>query len=260
MPRICVFCGGTPVTNEHLWPDWARRLLGDVEALPHIRQVRQDGRPPLDSTWRDVPYAMTVKAVCAACNNGWMSELERRAQEFLFPLLHGRGREIHRGGQRTLAAWALKTVLMFEQTQGAHRRAFPTEEHAHLLAHGEPSQRIRVWMATYAGTMPGSGRIYGLDADVTQGPDQGRRDMYGATITFGPVVVQVFGTEIAPLLDGLAINNPITHQIWPHQGSFTCNPRIGFDDQALAEFGDAILHHLLRAGGADPGAARPMLS
>lgn len=118
---------------------------------------------------------------------------------------------------------------------------------------------MRVWMATYVGTMPGSARLYGLDADMTQGPDRGRRDMYGGTITFGPAVFQAFGTTAAPLLDGLAIRSLVVHQIWPHGDSFTWTPNAGFGDDDLARFGDAIPDKLLQAGGADLADSHPAL-
>lgn len=257
--RACVFCGGTPTTKEHLWPDWGRRLIADAEPLTHYQQVRQDNREPVDRTWTTPPFRWTVNAVCARCNNGWMSQLEERARPMLLPMLQGRGRELHREGQRTLASWALKTSMMFEHTQGPHRRVIPREEYTYLLEHGQPSERIVVWMATYVGTMPGSCRLYGLDADVVQGPDRGRRDMYGATVTFGPVVFQVFGTAIAQLLDGLAITHPGVHQICPYQRSCTWRPTVGFADHDLAGFADAILNDLLRAGGGDPVEARRLL-
>jgi hypothetical protein len=249
MPRTCVFCGGSPTTNEHLWPDWARRRSGYAEPLDHRQHARQDGRAPIDREWKTPPLRTTVKAVCAECNNGWMSRLEGSAKPMLLSMLEGRGRALHRDGQRTLAAWGLKTAMMVEHTLSAEKQVVPEEEHAHLLEHGEPSDRVVIWMATYIGTMPGSCRLFGLDADVTQGPDRGRRDMWGVTVTFGPVVFQVFGTTVPLLLEGLAINHPGVQQIWPYQRSFTWTPRAGFADEDLAQFADALLVELQKAGG-----------
>lgn len=249
MPRTCIFCGGSPTTKEHLWPDWARRLLGDVEPLSHRQHARQDGREPIDREWRTPPFRTTVKAVCAGCNNGWMSRLESRAKLLLLPMLEGRGRELHQDGQRTLAAWALKTAMMVEHTLGPEKRVVPEEEHAYLLEHEHPSEHVVIWMATYIGSMPGACRLFGLDADVTQGPDRGRRDMWGVTVTLGSVVFQAFGTTIGPLLEGLEINHPGVQQIWPYQRSFTWTPRAGFADEDLAAFADVFLVELQIAGG-----------
>jgi len=43
---------------------------------------------------------MTTNAICAACNNGWMSNLENQAKPLVEPMLHGRGRVFHRAHQR----------------------------------------------------------------------------------------------------------------------------------------------------------------
>jgi len=256
MPRTCVFCGGSPTTKEHLWPDWGRRLIADDENLHHRQHARQEGRAPIDREWLTPPFRTTVSAVCAECNNGWMSRLEGRAKPMLLPMLERRGRELHREGQRTLAAWGLKTAMMSEHTLGSEKRVVPDDDYADLREHGQPSERVVVWMATYIGTMPGSVRLFGLDADVTQGPDRGRRDMWGATLTFGPVVFQVFGTTVPLLLKALDLNYPGVQQIWPYRRSFTWTPRAGFADDELAAFGDSILIELQRLGGGSIEAPR----
>jgi len=191
---------------------------------------------------------MTVRAVCATCNNGWMAALEQRAKVFLDPMFHGRGRAVHQVGQKTLATWALKTAMMAEQTHGSGPRGFPSAEYVHLSGRGEPSERIRVWMASYAGDVLASANVYGLDADLTrdswrhaglrQSDARKQRDIYGGTISFGPVVFQVFGTTLLPLLQEDLLDPPETVvQIWPYQASFIWMPRPAFDDRALLQFG-----------------------
>src|SRR5690349_5445572 len=98
MPRTCVFCGGSPVTKEHVWPDWARRKLASSESFPHYRRLERQGQDPVDKRWLAPAHTMTVSAVCRPCNNGWMSELEARAKELLEPVLDGRGKQLHRDG------------------------------------------------------------------------------------------------------------------------------------------------------------------
>jgi hypothetical protein len=251
MPRKCVFCSATADSQEHVWPKWAAPMLADEDPLPHFQQFVQDDRPGFERSYPKAAYSMTVGAVCEQCNNTWMSGLESRAKPYLEGMLHGRGRLLHQGGQRTLAAWALKTAMMVEQTHGAHQRGIPVEEYTYLYEHGEPSDRIRIWMATYTGTWAvAMGRTFGLDADMASGPDsdRGRRDIWGAAITFGPVVFQVFGTAIHPLLHSLATNAVNTHVLWPYQSSFTWMPSPGFDEYGLVRFADGLLDEVRRHG------------
>jgi hypothetical protein len=60
------------------------------------------------------------------------------------------------------------------------------------------------WMSMWVLVTDGAGS----HAGVSQPPERGWRDIYGATISFGPVVFQVFGTRVAALLDGSLILNP----------------------------------------------------
>jgi hypothetical protein len=200
--------------------------------------------------WNQPAYSWTVRAVCAPCNNGWMAELEERARDLLTPMLAGRGRRLHAGGQQTLATWALKTALMLEHTRGLQARSFPTQLYHDLYTRREPPASVRVWMASYAGDVPAFGQSYGLDVDLAQSPDRGVRDIFGATVGFGPVAFQVFGSSIAGLVDEIRIGAPpVVHQIWPGEGSFTWTPSLGFDDGALIAFSDVIVDDLRRRAG-----------
>lgn len=73
-------------------------------------------------------------------------------------------------------------------------------------------------------------------------PERGARDIWGATILFGPLVFQVFGTTILPLLEGLEVNAAYTHLIWPYAGDFTWVPGPGFNDEQRMAFADGLLN------------------
>lgn len=219
--------------------------------MSHRQITEREGEDPKGRFWDQPAYSMPVKVVCARCNNEWMAELEAKAKELLYPMLHGRGRVLHRGGQLTLAAWALKTVLMAQYAWPPGERAFPADEYAYLIEHGRPSKRIRIWMSSYAGDTPATGQLYGLDVDVMengrpiyagvqQDRDRGHRDIYGAAISFGPVVFQVVGTRLTVLLEDLRLNHPIVFPLWPYEQGFAWSPRAGFDDEALVKFGEMI--------------------
>src|SRR4051794_130046 len=114
MARICLFCGGTPVTREHLWPDWLRRKVQIAIPFPHHIEEEVDGTPTRDISFEHPPYDQQVRAVCATCNNGWMSHVEETAKPILEPLLEWRGRVLHRRLQRELATWALMKAAVFD--------------------------------------------------------------------------------------------------------------------------------------------------
>jgi hypothetical protein len=228
-------------------------MLANEGPLPHLHQISQEGRPDKVRRYSKDAYSVTVGVVCKTCNNGWMSTLESQAKPYLDPMLHGHGRALHATGIRTLAAWALKTSMMVEHMDGAKRRVIPSEEYAHLFENGEPSERVRIWMAAYTGTEATAvGGMWGLDAETNETgprewePDRGVRDIWGGTVLFGPVLLQLVGTTLVPLLEAVQ-DMPHTQRIWPYRGPFTWMPRPGFSDDQLMAFIDARLNEFRRA-------------
>lgn len=135
--RRCVFCGGTPVSAEHVWPRWlraseegakfyAQHQGADTDA-PHFvmsSSVTMDaeGVPvvaltPVHRGRRVSPMSLTVSVPCRQCNNGWMGVLESRAKPVLERLMAAgsSGEEVIEGEDlATLRRWAVKTAAMFE--------------------------------------------------------------------------------------------------------------------------------------------------
>src|SRR3954454_13509204 len=111
----CVFCGADgPLTLEHVFPDWLRPFLavhGDEDGT-HRRQVFRVGGEETDRSHKGAPATLTVRSVCAGCNNGWMSRLEGRAKPFLETMLRGHSRTYYAGGQEVIATWLVKTALV----------------------------------------------------------------------------------------------------------------------------------------------------
>ncbi|MGW3291491.1 hypothetical protein ACWDR3_43370 [Streptomyces sp. NPDC001002] len=139
MVKGCVFCGGTPLTKEHVLPRWLKVALD-----PTVRRhryialsngaVRQHDAPPLDSQ---------VKIVCSGCNSGWMNQLEENVRHFLPDLIRGNPCALNAVEQRALAAWSLKTMLMFQHTHPAEvRGVIPTMDFATFYEVREPSRSM----------------------------------------------------------------------------------------------------------------------
>ena len=232
-----------------MWPQWAAAHFFDGGTFTYYRHFVGHGyEPETPSSWQQKPFELKVRAVCKACNNGWMSELENAAKDVLFAAaLQGHGRALHHGGQQTMAAWALKTAAMAEHTNAAARRGIPRAEYVHLWKYGEPSTNVRVWVASYVGALAVALALpFGIDVDMARNPapDRGERDVWGSTILLGPVVFQVLGSAVPGLLEIFELAAPNTHALWPHHRSFTWTPRPGFDDQAVMQLHDEYLGRL----------------
>ncbi len=86
---ICVFCGHEgKKTSEHVFPLWTRETVP-----PDVRgesgYIFRDGSGHFQVVPGMPVAALEIKRVCAACNNGWMSDLERKAKVLLTRPIQG---------------------------------------------------------------------------------------------------------------------------------------------------------------------------
>jgi hypothetical protein len=250
--RRCVFCGGTPVTAEHVWPAWLRTVLPQPIVAPHRRTVQLDGVAQPDVTYPQRVFEQRVRLVCAVCNNGWMSELETANKPFLDAALHGRGRQLHQRGQERLAAWAFKTALMINCTFREHRSGVPQSHYDYLYTHRAPPSDVAIWLASYDGEQPAAAFSSGM-AISRPGERVDSHDapnVYTITFTLGPLALQVFGVHDAAAIRvdprGGEYADPGIHQLWPYDAPFTWVPRPALTGEGLQRFADSIYDELLR--------------
>jgi hypothetical protein len=110
-PRTCIFCGGTPLTDEDANPNWIRKLWDPASA-------------PMEGYFKDEPVGNRLytgmpmkvrKVVCKACNTGWMSRIQNSSKDLLEPMIGGFAEgEIHPGAQRQLVGWMTMTAMVME--------------------------------------------------------------------------------------------------------------------------------------------------
>ena len=250
MARTCAFCGTTnKIEAEHVWPHWAARRFENDDTFTYYRQFVGAGyEPEAPYTWLQKPFDWKVRAVCKPCNNRWMSDLETAAKDALFGSAFSRHeRELPRGAQRTLAAWAIKTAMMVECTNVPSRRGIPRVEYRHVWKRREPSANVRIWLASYAGERAVALALpFGIDVGVHRLPDRerGERHVWGSTILFGPVVFQILGSRVPGLLDLFALAVRNTHLIWPNRRPVTWTPHPGLDDHAVMQLREEYLARL----------------
>jgi hypothetical protein len=115
MARTCLFCGRiiSDRAKEHVIPAWLQKTLGiadnfllQVVSLTATNEVIDRRLPTFDQHREG--------RICAACNNGWMSDLETDAGLVLKPLLAGHAdiRHMSLPQRVTVARWAAKTAFM----------------------------------------------------------------------------------------------------------------------------------------------------
>lgn len=246
MARACIFCGGTKMSAEHIWPQWAAKRVAHT-GVHKVRSYRQlEGHDPAEHQSDQRAYELRAKIVCETCNNGWMSGIEDAAKPYFETMLYGRGRQIHPLAQRTLAAWALKTSIVWTASQAKERSVIPTVDLDHLRKHGEPCETVGVWLASYDGSHPAVADAYGIAA--THKDDGTPYSIWATTVSFGPVAFHLFGSTVPGMSiqsSGLA---PWIHRIWPTRSAFVWTPRPCCNDAQLKAWMDDVLRQFEALG------------
>jgi len=213
----CIFCGGVPVSREHLWPDWLRREAEIHEPFEFRIEQETDGVETRDVTFTAVPFAQTVRAVCARCNGGWMSIVEGNARPILHELIYGRGASLDPAKKRKLATWAFLKACVFDETHpqapvvpAAHR------ERLHLYKK-PPATGVAVWLGTYEAQEVGHYAHQGLRVGPPGQRAPTGATIYIVTITVGMLIVQVAGSLLEfPSFDDLPLPAELhVEKIWP---------------------------------------------
>ena len=188
--RNCMFCDQTATSKEDALPLWL------VRRFPTPRGVRigfrRRGFPVAD--WEKARHGITVRFVCRACNSGWMSQLESRAKPIIERLLDNPRVTLNTADQTTLAAWTVKSAMVFEALRGQPSWFYADEDRQSLRSTLAIPPRTRVWLAKCL-ALPG---IYCNATDHTDSahptPDETR--VYVTTLAFGTVALQAFTAKV----------------------------------------------------------------
>jgi hypothetical protein len=236
------------VTREHVWPDWFRRFTGEIGVpFPHDQQTEVDGESERYKEWEAPPFSLTVRAFCAPCNNGWMSELEDRAKNLILPFFDSWGRSWHRRQQRDLATWALLRAIVLDQTH-PESAAIPPRVVEHLYRERRPPEELKIWLAACNPELVALYSYQGIEfsrADATEPP--GESTVHIVTFTMGPLVFHLGGTVLDDFtyFDDIVFPQLDVVRLWPYsRGQLEFAPRRIMSGRTLEVFATAIYDDL----------------
>ena len=196
----CIFCGQIKrATREHVYPVWVRKGLGATgpttitRTKPAINLTRQEKTTGL--TW------VLHHSICRDCNTGWMStKLEDEVKDCLLPAMLGQWAAFSVEQQRLIAAWAVKTALLFElkaKEDGGQVTLAPQSNLNWLYQHREHPEAplgSQVWIAAV------DAELGTVDAqpgwhNVTTSLPPFDMQFYAVTFAVGYLVFQVIGQD-----------------------------------------------------------------
>lgn len=148
--RVCLFCGEDLKgirSQEHVFPQWLLDELSIRAEQVSAVHVFQPEDPASESRVIN-ERSLTLEKVregriCARCNNGWMSNLERNCKGILLDMIRGQRqpRQLSETERLLVARWAAKTAYVLNSSANYPIKAPPQQlrelrENTHKLPWG----------------------------------------------------------------------------------------------------------------------------
>lgn len=238
----CIFCGGRPITSEHIWPRGLAPILalfaGELGTAKRTRtspasMALQAPRKVEIQRMQGHHYNRRLRCVCANCNNGWMAKIEEEAHPILGRLILGMPCEMDDVSQIRLVRWAALRTAIWERDHPASAALTKAELEA-LYLEQKPPSGFRIWMSAYFGgewqiRMHHAAHWLGYVALAGRPQPNTQTTSIGA----GALFIHVASTTSSPGVEFIELN-PLfgMERIWPVRDAFLFPTRIVLDDAA----------------------------
>jgi len=223
MARVCIFCRSNiaKLTLEDVLPMWYLRRRQGLGLFAH---VSWSGTGPEHR--HKSPLKVGVKIVCGACNNLWMSDIQRESSRFLEKMIDGQPITLDSEGQRAVAAWLMMTAITWQFAVPGGKpipESFVNDFYA-MPAPRKPSAGVAVWIGRYSGPSRMATYCCDIARTVQANPESAARidtnrdaPPFGATICLENIVAQVAGFNISQTPVRFVLGNAMKfwQPIWP---------------------------------------------
>ena len=124
--RVCGFCNGPGVNQEHVWPYWLRKVILESRAAGGMKHFHAEiERGGETKKFKSPKLEMKVGMPCESCNHGWMSGLENQVKTFMTQMVYRGDKTLLDPERQThLMRWILKTAMVYEFTSAAAERKY----------------------------------------------------------------------------------------------------------------------------------------
>jgi hypothetical protein len=244
--KRCVFCGGTPATKGHIWPEWFDRYLPE-KASHHQELVgeiltfesKADGPTPRKITRQGHAGSRKPRNTCTKCNGGWMSRLEQSNIVRMSALILGQPVLLTPMDQWLLSALLCLITIRLEFTD-LEMQGVPAADRRQLMSTGYPPfDTWRIWIARFSGANPEDhwSRHFGMQ--VVSSPNEIFRphkcNTQVTTMVIGELCAHLVSSSVMPVprgYTGIELTN-----IWPPSD-------FDIDSRAIPFLNDAEIVHL----------------
>lgn len=215
------------MSREHAWAQWMHPLLPYEHDKNYVVTSTADnwsvkGKPvrsgEMKKTVGGRSTSLKIPLVCAACNNGWMSQLEQATKVVLGPMLTNQPVTLSVADQRLLARWYDKTMMIKELWGNKGSAASSIEQRQAVMIGDSADPLTQIWLGTFT---PAGGPV--RHRHYYDGTRVGYATTRHDAVTLGPVMFySISGREELAnqemSLDGIQELEPYVTRIWPSTG------------------------------------------
>jgi hypothetical protein len=216
----CIFCGGSPLSKEHIWADWLQdyiprtftKTAHNVSIVAESQSEKFKGKVNRPGD----PHSQRLRVVCESCNNGWMSDIQNRVKENLSKLVLGQPADFSPGARLLLANWAVMFTYIWEQAEP--KLITSSQEERRSFMNGlAPPPGWAVWIGSYSGSK-WRGRSWRRSGYI-EGLGQERVPVQSTTFTPGKIAIHTYSSLLMPVREKVFADDNHLYTIWPTAGS-----------------------------------------
>lgn len=230
--RTCVFCKGTPLTKEHIFPDWLKSILDRESELKHssdrLSVQFEHGKAfltPFRKQKSGNLMSTKLLIVCKSCNSGWMSMLQQQTKPILTPLVLGESIILKTAEIDQRLKWIVMATMVAEFDDREYKRIPISQLRAFKLDPKIP-EGWKIWIGAYEGTKPAH---YNHIGSTQLSRNFRVTHLQASTFIIGKFIIYAVSSDDETTIKNYS--NQITDklvQIYPHKSSFffTSSPTI----------------------------------
>lgn len=272
--RCCIFCGGRPLTEEHIWSKFLtnRNILEPVAEHWNSQtrfSYQADGwcKTSTQKKFRQGHLAnRRLKVVCKKCNNTWMSKIVESAAPIILRINNEHVTILSQEDQISLSAWVALSCIIAEHTDRSSMSVSECDR-AYMFAHGKPSHKWNIFIACCEGFewTPMRYRHHGSTIfirnkinDIEQQTDYEKNFLQITTYTINNVLFHAMSSTSEFLADLYNKKPPEKlKKIWPPENPILWPlPRPSLSDREAFEIADGFNNFMLSSFPPPPGYAR----
>lgn len=194
---LCIFCNKRrPKAEEDVISQWLSDELHSTGQVTTEFITQMPGQPRMSRSQTFGNLAtLKLHRVCHDCNNGWMSNLEKKTAPILIPMIRGETHELTIEDQRQIAAWSQMKCLTLD---AFYPRTFDGTQHlpprtAHSFCQNyQPLISSTVTLGRFIASAKNEKIRFGRHmSSVPSTSVYAELDVVVATFAFGQLLVQV---------------------------------------------------------------------